>query len=440
MLFHYNDDTRWDWRFTYCRKSGSNEETTDSKRYTFLLGPGQSCRTAADNFMALYEKRETLEITDIEDAFNVEALSKEFFDRKKPENYYQRGVSPYIRRIFETKEIGGENWSKYAAGYMWGITGLVYNPALVPQEDVSTWNILTNPAYHRRITIKDNVRDAYFAAVGALKSEKLVSEKFRKNPEYPLLLEQEMNDTSKKTVGDVQEYLQAVRDNVYSFETDSGKSDMITGKIAVNYQWSGDAVYAIDQAEDNGVKLNFSVPKEATNIYFDGWCMLKSGIGNDSRKQRAAEAFINFVSRPDNAVRNMYYIGYTSVISGGENPLIFEYLKDNYEAEPEEKDTVSYDVNYFFSENGKGDYKLTVPEEQTRRQLAAQYPDEEMIGRSSLMIYFNPGQSRVINRMWVNVRCFNIRKATVPEWLLMGIFAAGICWLAFRRIRGLLSK
>ena len=83
MLFHYNDDTRWDWRFTYCRKSGSNEETTDSKRYTFLLGPGQSCRTAADNFMALYEKRETLEITDIEDAFNVEALSKEFFGKYK---------------------------------------------------------------------------------------------------------------------------------------------------------------------------------------------------------------------------------------------------------------------------------------------------------------------------------------------------------------------
>ena len=83
MLFHYEDDTRWDWRFTYCRKSGNREESTDSKRYTFLLGPGQSCRTATDNFMALYEKREFLEIKDIEDAFNVEALSKEFFGKYK---------------------------------------------------------------------------------------------------------------------------------------------------------------------------------------------------------------------------------------------------------------------------------------------------------------------------------------------------------------------
>ena len=83
MLFHYEDDTRWDWRFTYCRKSGNKEETTDSKRYTFLLGPGQSCRTATDNFMALYDKRDSIEIKDIEDAFNVEALSKEFFGKYK---------------------------------------------------------------------------------------------------------------------------------------------------------------------------------------------------------------------------------------------------------------------------------------------------------------------------------------------------------------------
>ncbi len=83
MLFHYDDDTRWDWRFTYCRKSGNKEESTDSKRYTFLLGPGQSCRTATDNFIALYEKRDSLEIKDIEDAFNVEALSKEFFGKYK---------------------------------------------------------------------------------------------------------------------------------------------------------------------------------------------------------------------------------------------------------------------------------------------------------------------------------------------------------------------
>ena len=83
MLFHYENDTRWDWRFTFCHKKGGQKEVTDSKRYTFLLGPGQSCRTAAENFIKLYDKRDAHTIKDIEDAFNVEALSKEFFGKYK---------------------------------------------------------------------------------------------------------------------------------------------------------------------------------------------------------------------------------------------------------------------------------------------------------------------------------------------------------------------
>ena len=83
ILFHYENDTRWDWRFTYCRMGASDKDATDSKRYTFLLGPGQSCRTVAENFLRLAEKHEDIEIADIERAFSVEALSDEFFDKYK---------------------------------------------------------------------------------------------------------------------------------------------------------------------------------------------------------------------------------------------------------------------------------------------------------------------------------------------------------------------
>jgi len=83
MIFHYEETTRWDWRFTFCHKSADKEESTDSKRYTFLLGPNQSCTTAAANFVKLYEKRGNIEIEDIERAFSVEALSDEFFDKYK---------------------------------------------------------------------------------------------------------------------------------------------------------------------------------------------------------------------------------------------------------------------------------------------------------------------------------------------------------------------
>ena len=353
-------------------------------------------------------------------------LSDGFFDETDEKNYYTRGISPYIRKVFDEHEINGEKWSKYAAGYMWGITGIVYNPDEVTHEEASTWKILNNPKFSRQVTIKDNVRDSYFAAVGALKSDLLVSEEFRSLPDYPARLEEEMNDVSPETIAQVQDYLQDVKNNTYSFETDSGKADMITGKVLANYQWSGDAVYTMDQAEEDDYYLSFAVPVESTNIYFDGWVMLKAGVEGSEAKQHAAEAFINFCSRPDNAIRNMYYIGYTSVISGGEDERIFEYVDWTYGAEEDEEETTEYALGYFFSENPEDeDYILTVPEEQLNRQLGAQYPSEESISRSSIMVFFDGEKNDVINQMWINVRCFNIYDVPVWAWAI-AVLAAGI--------------
>ena len=362
-------------------------------------------------------------------------LSEHFFDTSDENNYYSKGVSPYIRNIFEKNEINGEAWSKYAAGYMWGLTGIVYNPEEVSEEDASSWKILDNPDYKRQVTIKDNVRDSYFAAVGALKSDLLTSESFRNDPDYKQKLVDEMNDTSPETIQAVQDYLQDVKKNAYSFETDSGKADMITGKVLANYQWSGDAVYTMDQAEEDGVFLDYAVPEESTNIYFDGWVMLKNGVGEDKDKQQAAEAFINFNSRPDNAIRNMYYIGYTSVISGGDDPRVFEYADWNYGAEDEEEDTVDYDLAYFFTEDADSeDYIITAPAEQVKRQLYAQYPDADAKDRSSIMIYFDEKQNQDINQMWVSVRCFNIHDVPVWIWTITVILAIVILVCAARKM------
>ena len=360
-------------------------------------------------------------------------LSEAFFDEEDENNYYIRGVSPYIRQVFDGHEIQGETWSKYAAGYMWGVTGIVYNPEALTHEDASTWKVLDDPRFRRQVTIKDNVRDSYFAAVGAIKSDLLTDEAFTSAPDYTRRLEEEMNDVTPETIARVQDYLQDVRDNVYSFETDSGKSDMITGKVLANYQWSGDAVYTLDQADEDDYTLDFAVPRESTNIYFDGWVMLKSGIGGDAAKQHAAEAFINFCSRPDNAIRNMYYIGYTSVIAGGEDDRIFEYADWNYGAEEDESEVEDYPLGYFFSgDPDDADYVLQAPKEQVRRQLSAQYPPEDAISRSSIMIYFDEAENEAINQMWINVRCFNILDVPVWAWVTAAAAAAAAAVTAVR--------
>ena len=363
-------------------------------------------------------------------------LSEEFFDTSDRNNYYINGVSPYIKSIFEENEIEGKPWGDYAAGYMWGITGIVYNPEIVSEEDASSWKILNDPAYQRKITIKDNVRDSYFAAVGAIKSGMLTSEEFVGAPDYRKRLEEEMNDTSEETIARAQEYLQDVKDNAYSFETDSGKADMVTGKVAANYQWSGDGVYTMDQADEDGISLAFAVPKEATNVYFDGWVMLKNGIQGDPAKQHAAEAFINFNSRADSVIRNMYYVGYTSVISGGDDERIFEYADYCYGAEEDEPETSDYDLGYFFAEEGSDDeYIITAPSDQIFRQLFAQYPTGDAMKRSALMVCFDEEQNKAINQMWINVRCYNIHDVPIWAWGIAGIAVCILVVFGVRKVR-----
>ena len=363
-------------------------------------------------------------------------LSDDFFDTSDENNYYINGVSPYIRSIFDSHTINGEAWSRYAAGYMWGITGIVYNSDEVTEEEASTWKILNNPAFKRQITIKDNVRDSYFAAVGALKSDLLTSEEFINAPDYAQRLEEEMNDVSPETIAMVQDYLQDVKENVYSFETDAGKADMITGKVLANFQWSGDAVYTMDQAQEDDFALDFAVPAEATNIYFDGWVMLKSGVEENADRQHAAEAFINFCSRPDNVIRNMYYIGYTSVIAGGDDPRVFEYAEWNFAAEDDTEDVTDYPLGYFFSGDPEDEeYVLTAETSQLTRQMVSQYPSEDMISRSSIMVYFDGETNDIINQMWINVRCCNIHDIPASCWVLAAAVLAVLIVLYVRAKR-----
>ena len=112
MLFHYEDgeaesQESWEWRFTFCHKGASQTDTTSSKRFTFLLGPGQHCRTATDNFQRLIDKQGAVEVKDIEDAFSVEALNKEFFDK------YRQHYATFVEYITGKRYVKqGGKWEE----------------------------------------------------------------------------------------------------------------------------------------------------------------------------------------------------------------------------------------------------------------------------------------------------------------------------------------
>ena len=325
---------------------------------------------------------------------------EEFFDTENEDNYYINNVSPFIKETFESNLISDRNpraWSAYAAGYMWGTTGFVFNPELVNPDDVKTWNVFINPTYKNKLTAKNNVRDSYFVGLGMYYEQNILTLNDQLSlgeielSAYKNELSRLMNDTSQNTMANVKELLKPMKENLYGFETDEGKNDTIAGKVSINYQWSGDAVYIMDEAEDAGTYLHYAIPDSVSNLWFDGWVMPAS-----CENQSAAMAFVNFLSMPENAVKNMNYIGYTSCI-GGE--AVFEEMIDWYGAEDDDETAVEYDLSYFFGE----DSILLTSEEQLTRQLFAQYPDEKTITRCVAMRYFNRDENARANNMWNDV-------------------------------------
>ncbi|MEY3499065.1 MAG: hypothetical protein RL308_734, partial [Bacteroidota bacterium] len=80
-----------DYRFTFSAKTNEYNKVeedfitkkTDTKRYTYVLGKNESCKTPAERFFKLSEKKSEVDINAIQNAFSVEQLSKEFFEKYK---------------------------------------------------------------------------------------------------------------------------------------------------------------------------------------------------------------------------------------------------------------------------------------------------------------------------------------------------------------------
>ena len=103
IVFHYKDCENKEWRFSYLHKEGTLKNTTSAKRYTYVFGNEHNPRTATERFEILANSKKTDD--DLINAFSVEALSKEFFD--KYEELYNSFVeymivTPAMQKSFKT--------------------------------------------------------------------------------------------------------------------------------------------------------------------------------------------------------------------------------------------------------------------------------------------------------------------------------------------------
>ncbi len=296
---------------------------------------------------------------------------------------YTHNVAPFAKEKFQQMS-DSLTVSDYAVGYMWGTTGVLYNPKFVDAADLQSWGFLLNPKFKNHIFMKDAFRDVYSVLVLYAYRDEIARGEVTRDDLVAHI--------TPERIARVENILVQAKDNIAGWEVDFGKEDMTKGKSWLNVSWSGDAQWAIDEAAE-GVELRYIVPEEGSNVWFDGWCIPKY-----AQNRKAASYFINYLCMPENAIRNMEEIGYVSVIASPEILAWADQSADD-EDEDSEDDSETYapiDLTYFFGDSATAVHANPVF-----------YPDRSVIERCALM-HDCGEQTKDMLDMWSRVKGDNL--------------------------------
>lgn len=398
----------------------------------------------------------------------------------------------------------------YAVGYMWGTLGILYNPSLIVERNgdlfrqkeeyadltdeeleeaiverfnsVDGYSSLWAPEFNKTQSIKDSMRDTYAIGIFELFKDLFNPESDSYLPTYEERNEQ-FNKCDDETIAGVQEELIDLKENIFGFEVDSGKDDIVTQKIAVNIAWSGDAVNSIGRGyyadddweevreEEDQVVLYYTVPQIGANVWFDAWCLPKHDDSYyESDEYNYTIKFLDYLNDPYSSIDNMSYNGYTSFIGSTTDSLdtlsytlycfdlstsvddpdsldtydisyYFDFVDENgdplteltvYSYDPLEYDSYeealedeACDEYTFYDEDGDGKVDIKIKTDLTSyegRSLVAQYPKTSNIPNLYVMRDFKDQNDKIVT-MWENVKV-----NPLPTWVvvLLVLFLVGV--------------
>lgn len=314
---------------------------------------------------------------------------------------YTQGVAPFIHSAFD-KIICDTNANEYSVGYMWGTTGFLYNTKYVTREEASTMAAILNPKFQGKMFMKDAFRDVYSPVLIYAKQAELKAGN--------VTMEDLMLDTSDESIALVEDILNQAKENIAGWEADYGKELMTQEKAWISLNWSGDAAWAMEEAAEVGVELDFAVPVEGSNYWFDGWIIPKYAVNI-----KAANYFINYMCMPEIAIRNMEATGYVSVIASP------EVLEAGIEAAEEAGLTEPVDARYFFGEGAEAVVLDPVF-----------YPDGSVIERCAMMHDSGEATTKLLN-MWSRVKGDAISSTTL--WILLALGLGLLAFVAYRKFK-----
>lgn len=224
----------------------------------------------------------------------------------------------------QSKGFDPEN--KYSVPYCWGTVGILYNKTMV-DEPITSWAQLWDEKYADNILMQDSVRDAFMVA------EKLNG--FSMNTVEPAELEIAKNSLIEQ------------KPLVQAYVIDQVRDKMIGNEAAIGVIYSGEAIYTQRENPD----LEYVIPEEGTNVWIDSWVILK-----DAPNKENAEKFIDFMCRPDIAVKNFKYITYSTPNDAARELIEDEDIKNSEIAFPDLSQYNNLEVFVYLGEDGDSLY------------------------------------------------------------------------------------
>jgi spermidine/putrescine transport system substrate-binding protein len=188
---------------------------------------------------------------------------------------------PNLANLYERfQTLAYDEGNTYCAAYQWGMTGLGYNAEMMAAP--TSWAALFEPdpnaPYYGRVTMLDDVREAFGAAL--------------------IYLGYDANTTDEAQLREAQQLLIKAKAGLAGYDSTTYSPLLRSGENLLAHGWNGDILRAIE--EPQGTQINFVVPQEGGITWIDHLCIPATASASE---KLAAEMFINFLLRPEIGAR-----------------------------------------------------------------------------------------------------------------------------------------
>ena len=215
----------------------------------------------------------------------------EKIDKTKISNF--ANIDPQYTRMYFDPE------NDYSVPYMISNAILCYNREKIPQ-GITTFGEIFDPKYKNQLVVLDDQR--MVMAIAAI------------------AMGESINETDPVKLTAIKEKLFSLKENIKVFDSDSPKSQMISGETSIGYVWCAEAALAM--RENPNILPVY--PREGLAFLFDNLA-----IPAGAKNKENAMLFINFILRPE--ISKMISAEYPYV---NPNKAAYPILPDSYKNNP----------------------------------------------------------------------------------------------------------